>query len=334
MLLEVYCCRRRAAMLGGTALLALVTALPPASAQDQPSPPAPSVQTPSTPAPTPSPQISGGGTKLPQINVRGARRPAPRPVARRVAPPSTVPPVSPTEVIAGKNNSFDQARSNLYTTIGTTSDTKNHETDRGDCRRGRTRRSSACCNKRPVCRRILLRAVCFTCATIKLPMRSIASTAFFCRMASAVSASILDADLSRSFARYWCAAGGIRTALTDIIDLTTRTDIFSNSDSINYYFGSRERIQPSFEYVGTPSAPTARTPARQCRQKRQRRHRQDCFGGVLNISSLAVICRPTKIENPTPFLNPVHDMAAGEGVRVFIDLPRSVYAFKPHCRHL
>src|SRR5690242_2955469 len=102
MLLQVYRCRRRAAMLGGTALLALLSALPPASAQDQlptnppaqtqgpqestppsPSPPAPSVQTPSTPAPTPpspsppapsaqtpptpSRQISGGGgTQLPQ----------------------------------------------------------------------------------------------------------------------------------------------------------------------------------------------------------------------------------------------------------------------------
>src|SRR6516164_6563155 len=151
MLLEAYRCRRRVAMLGGTALLSLLNALPPASAQDQapinppaqtqapqestppsPSPPAPSVQTPSTPAPTRSPQISGGGTQLPQINVRGARRPAPRPVARRPAPTTTVrttvPAVSPGEVLTQRNNNFDQARSNLYTTIGTTSDTKSHET--------------------------------------------------------------------------------------------------------------------------------------------------------------------------------------------------------------
>src|ERR1700720_835915 len=148
MLLEVYRYRRRAAMLGSTALLALLTALPPASAQDQPptnppaqtqapqestppspSPQAPSVQTPSTPAPTPSPQISGRGTPLPQINVRGARRLAQRPVARRAAPPpTTVPPVSPAEVLTQKSNSFDQSRSNLYTTIGTTSDTISHDT--------------------------------------------------------------------------------------------------------------------------------------------------------------------------------------------------------------
>src|SRR4029077_11342746 len=151
MLVELYRCRRRVAMLGATASLALLGVSPPASAQDQaptnppaqtqapqespppsPSPTAPSVQAPSTPAPTPSPQISGGGTRLPQINVRAVRRPAPRAVVRRPAPatigPRTVPPVSPAEVIAGKNNSFDQARSNLYTTIGTTSDTKSRET--------------------------------------------------------------------------------------------------------------------------------------------------------------------------------------------------------------
>src|SRR6516165_12339418 len=145
MLLEVYRCRRRVAVLGGTALLALLNALPSASAQEQaptnppaqtqapqestppsPSPQAPSVQAPSTPAPTPSPQISGGGTQLPQINIQAARRPAPRPapraVARRPAPPTTanatVPPVSPAEVLTQKSNSLDQARSNLFTTIG------------------------------------------------------------------------------------------------------------------------------------------------------------------------------------------------------------------------
>src|SRR3974377_2044897 len=166
MLLKVDRCRRRAAILGGTALLALLAALPLASAQDQPPPstpahtqapqetapsspspppsvqtpstpaPAPSAETPSTPAPTPSPQTSGGGRQLPQINVRAARRPAPRPapraVERRPAPatraPTTVPPVSPAEIVAQRNNSFDQARSNLYTTIGTTSDTITHQT--------------------------------------------------------------------------------------------------------------------------------------------------------------------------------------------------------------
>src|ERR1700747_706311 len=100
MLVELYRCRRRAAMLGATASLVLLGVSAPASAQDQPSTnppaqtpapqesappypaqPAPSVQAPPTPAPTPSLQISGGGTQLPQINVRAARRPAPRAAA-------------------------------------------------------------------------------------------------------------------------------------------------------------------------------------------------------------------------------------------------------------
>src|SRR5215472_18762616 len=150
MWLEVPRRLRRALIPGGAAMSALLIVLASARAQDQPatnpppqtpqqstppspSAPASSVQTPSTPAPAPSPQTSGGGTQLPQINVRAARRPAPRPVARRaapttVAPTTTVPPVSPAEVLTQRSNSLDQARSNLYTTVGTTSDTKSRET--------------------------------------------------------------------------------------------------------------------------------------------------------------------------------------------------------------
>src|ERR1700746_3152221 len=240
MLLEVYCRRRRAAMLGGTALLALVTALPPASAQDQPSPAAPSVQAPSTPAPTPSPQISGGGTKLPQINVRAARRPPPRPapraVARRPAPatttPTTVPPVSPAEVLTQRSNSFDQARSNLYTTIGTTSDTKSHDTIEA-LPQG---------TNAPV-ERVLLQAP-------GVSQDSAASGLFHVRndhanaqyringilLPGGVSGfgSIFDTNFIGSLSLVTGALPaqfGLRT--TGIIDLTTRTDIFNNSGSIN-----------------------------------------------------------------------------------------------------
>src|SRR5690242_19254218 len=128
MFLEVYRCRHWAAMLGSTALLALLGALPLARAQDQtpanppvstpapqqstpPAPPpsaappsaapasppplsAPSAETPSAPAPTPSPQTSGGGTQLPEIDVRAARA-APRAMARRRVPTTTAPIVPP-----------------------------------------------------------------------------------------------------------------------------------------------------------------------------------------------------------------------------------------------
>src|SRR6516165_3520299 len=337
MLLEVHRCRRRAAMLGGTALLVLLNALPPASAQDQPaanspaqtqapqestppspSPPAPSVQTPSTPAPTRSPQISGGGTQLPQINVRGARRPAPRPapraVARRPVPTTTVrttvPAVSPGEILTQRSNSFDQARSNLYTTIGTTSDTKSHETIEA-LPQG---------TNAPV-ERVLLQAP-------GVSQDSAASGLFHVRndhanaqyringilLPDGVSGfgSIFDTNFIGSLSLVTGALPaqyGLRT--TGIIDLTTRTDIFNNSGSVNYYFGSRERIQLSFEYGGTfgancPSANSAlptKAPAQSS---------ATCFGGVQYFFTGSYLQTNEGIESATPFLNPVHDFSRQE----------------------
>ena len=198
MLLEVYRCRRRAAMLGGTALLALLNALAPASAQDQPptnppaqtqapqestppspAPPAPSVQAPPTPAPTPSPQISGSGSKLPQINIRGARRPAPRAAARRPAPatiaPTTVPPVrrpksSPREATASIR------RAAIFTPRLARHRTRSATIRFRRCRKAPMRQSRRCCCKRPAYRRILPPVAFFTCVTIT-PMCNSASTA-------------------------------------------------------------------------------------------------------------------------------------------------------------
>jgi outer membrane receptor protein involved in Fe transport/opacity protein-like surface antigen len=333
MLPEAYRCRRRAAMLGGTALLVLLDTWLPASAQDQsapnppaqtqapqesappaPSPPAPSGETPSTLAPTPSPQTSGGGTQLPQINVRAARRAAPRAVAPRPAPTTTVrttvPPVSPAEMVAQRNNSFDQARSNLYTTVGTTSDTKSHETIEA-LPQG---------TNAPV-ERVLLQAP-------GVSQDSAASGLFHVRndhanaqyringilLPDGVSGfgSILDTNFVGSLSLVTGALPaeyGLRT--TGIIDLTTRTDIFNNSGSINYYFGSRERIQPSFEYGGTfgancPSANSALP------TKATAPSSATCFGGVQYFFTGSYLQTNEGIESATPFLNPVHDFSRQE----------------------
>jgi opacity protein-like surface antigen/outer membrane receptor protein involved in Fe transport len=249
--------------------------------------------------------------QLPQLTVRGAKKPKaqPRPEARRVAPPpSTVPPVSPAEVIAGKNNSFDQARSNLYTTIGTTSDTKSHEAIEA-----MPQGTNA-----PV-ERVLLQAP-------GVSQDSAASGLFHVRndhanaqyringilLPDGVSGfgSILDTSFIGSLSLVTGALPaefGLRT--TGIIDLTTRTDIFNNSGSINYYFGSRERIQPSFEYGGTFGAncPTAsgglptKAPAS-----------STCFGGVQYFFTGSYLQTNEGIENPLPFLNPIHDFSRQE----------------------
>jgi hypothetical protein len=68
--------------------------------------------------------------ELPQVVVSGAKPKAkPHPVRRRTAaptaaPPAAVPPINTADV---KNNEFDNARTNLYTTVGTNSNTISHD---------------------------------------------------------------------------------------------------------------------------------------------------------------------------------------------------------------
>ena len=74
-------------------------------------------------------RVGGGAGQLPQITVTAPPvRRSPRQVVRRAPPPPTVPPVTPAEQLTEKQNGFDAARSNLYTTIGTTSDTISNDT--------------------------------------------------------------------------------------------------------------------------------------------------------------------------------------------------------------
>ena len=96
-----------------------------------------------------------------------------------------------------------------------------------------------------------------------------------------------------------------------LVDITTRNDIFNNTGSINYYFGSRETIQPSFEYGGTfgancPSAnssvPTKAPPSSSA----------TCFGGVQYYFTGSYLQTNEGIENSTPFLNPIHDFSQQE----------------------
>ncbi|MGA8696286.1 MAG: TonB-dependent receptor [Xanthobacteraceae bacterium] len=234
-----------------------------------------------------------------------ARRPAPTTIA-----PTTVPPVSPGEVLTQKSNSFDQARSNLYTTIGTTSDTISHDTIEALPQGANA----------PV-EKVLLQApgvsqdsaasgllhvrndhanVQFRINGVMLPdgvsgFGSIFDTNFI------GSASLVVGALPAEF--------GLRTV--GLVDLTTRSSIFNNSGSINYYFGSRERIQPSFEYGGTfggncPSAGTGlptKAPASSS---------SSCFGGVQYYFTGSYLQTNEGIENTLPFLNPIHDFSRQE----------------------
>jgi outer membrane receptor protein involved in Fe transport/opacity protein-like surface antigen len=221
-----------------------------------------------------------------------------------------VPPVSPAEVLTQKSNSFDQSRSNLYTTIGTTSDTISHDTIQALPQGANA----------PV-EKVLLQApgvsqdsaasgllhvrndhanVQFRINGVFLPdgvtgFGSIFDTNFI------GSASLVTGALPAEY--------GLRTV--GLVDLTTRSDIFNNTGSINYYFGSRETIQPSFEYGGTfgancPSANSAvptKAPASSS---------TTCFGGVQYYFTGNYLQTNEGIENSMPFLNPIHDFSRQE----------------------
>jgi outer membrane receptor protein involved in Fe transport len=279
-------------------------AQPQGGLQDQPA-----QNQPAQPEP-PSPQGSGGGEQLPQITVTApARKPAPRRIARRPAPraPATATaPVSPAAELTAKSDGFDQARSDLYTTAGTTSDTISHLAIQA-LPQG---------TDAPV-ERVLLQAP-------GVSQDSAASGLFHVRndhanvqfringvmLPDGVTGfgSVLDTGLIGSLSLVTGALPaeyGLRTV--GLVDITTRDDIFNNSGSISYYGGSRGTIEPSIEYGGTfgancPSATSATA----------KQATTDCFGGVQYFFTGRYLQTTEGIENPLPTLNAIHDFSQQE----------------------
>jgi outer membrane receptor protein involved in Fe transport len=319
----------RANALGGIAISALLAIGSTAHAQDQPpqnqapqnqtapvqspevqpapvpSPPVPSPQV--QPPPAPSAQIRGGGTELPQISVTASpiKKP-PRQVVRNTPSPSTVPPVSAAEQLTEKQNGFDQARSNLFTTTGTTSDTISHDAIQAMPQ-----------GSNQTVERVLLQAP-------GVSQDSAASGLFHIRNDHANAqfringvmlpdgvtgfSSVLDTNLVGSMSLVTGALPaeyGLRT--TGLIDITTRNDVFNNSGSISYYGGSRSTIQPSFEYGGTAGAncpPGTAVPKQSAATT--------CYGGVQYFFSGSYLQNREGIENPLQSLNAVHDFTQQE----------------------
>jgi outer membrane receptor protein involved in Fe transport/opacity protein-like surface antigen len=221
-----------------------------------------------------------------------------------------VPPISPAEAVTQKSNSFDAARSNLYTTVGTTSATITHDTIQA-LPEG---------TNAPV-ERVLLQAP-------GVSQDSAASGLFHVRndhanaqyringilLPDGVSGfgSIFDTNFVGSLSLVTGALPaeyGLRT--TGVIDLTTRSDIFNNTGSINYYFGSREKIQPSFEYGGTFGA-NCPTTSGGLPTKAPASSSATCFGGVQYFFTGSYLQTNEGIESATPFLNPIHDFSRQE----------------------
>jgi len=253
---------------------------------------------------------------LPQVTVSGAKpKPKPHPVRRRV--PATAAPVAraapaapatPVNAAAAKNDAFNAARNNLYTTAGTTSDTLSHDTiqalPQGD--------------NSPV-EKILLQAPGVSqdsAASGLLHVRNDHANVQYringVMLPDGVTGfgSILDPSLIGSMSLITGALPaefGMRTV--GLIDITTRADAFNNSGSVGFYGGSRGTIEPSFEYGGTAGgtcpagAPVATKAASSW---------NDCVPGVQYFFSGRYLQTTEGIENPLPTLNAIHDFSQQE----------------------
>jgi len=196
---------------------------------------------------------AGAQVKLPEVTVTApVKKPKPQ-VARRAppaAPAAAVPAPTPAEQVAAKNSAFDLSRANLYTTIGTTSDTKSHATI--DALPQGTNQTVE---------KVLLQAPGVSqdsAASGSLHVRNDHANLQYringVMLPDGVTGfgSVLDTGLIGTIALVTGALPaeyGLRTV--GLIDITTRADAFNNSGSVSLYGGSRGTITPSAEYGGT-----------------------------------------------------------------------------------
>src|ERR1700722_11845917 len=277
-----------------------------------------------SPALSQTPPAGNGVTALPEINViapkqvagKPKQRAKPRLIARRAVSPRTASsqptaspapaPVSPAEQLAAKGNSFDQTRSNIFTTIGTTSNTISNNTIE-DLPQG----------PNATVEQVLLQApgvsqdsaasgslhirndhanLQYRINGVLLPdgvtgFGSIFDTSFIGSM------SLVTGALPAEF--------GLRT--TGLVDITTRTDLFNNSGSVGVYGGSHGTITPSIEYGGTFGGNCPTTTATTPGYVKALPASTDCFAGVQYYFTGRYLQNTVGLENSTPAYNAIHD---------------------------
>ncbi len=220
-----------------------------------------------------------------------------------------MPEISPAERLTQRSNSFDQARSNLYTTVGTTSAAMSHENIQ-NLPQG---------TDQPV-EKVLLQypGVTQDSATngsihIRNEYGNVQIRINGIQMPDGVTgfSSFLDPSWIGNLALVTGALPaefGLRT--TGLLDITTRSDLFNNSGSVGVYGGSRSTITPTFEYGGAfgadcPSGATVgvtKAPSLA----------QNCYSGVQYFFFGRYLQTQEGIENPLPTLNAIHDFSQQE----------------------
>jgi hypothetical protein len=234
---------------------------------------------------------------------RAAPRPAPA-TATATAPAPAAQPVSPGAQLNTKAETFDQARGNLFTTIGTTSTTMSQQTIQalpgGD--------------NTPV-ERILLQFPGVSqdsAASGLLHVRNDHANLQFringVQLPDGPTGfgSILDASWIGSLSLVVGALPaeyGLRTV--GLIDITTRTDLFNNSGQAGVYGGSQKTITPSLQYGGTfgSTCPTIPAPPPGTKALPS----ADCFPGVQYFFTGRYLATNEGLENSTPSYSPIHD---------------------------
>jgi outer membrane receptor protein involved in Fe transport len=264
---------------------------------------------------TPAP-AGNGTTALPDIVVEAPKqtagkqkeRPKTPAIARHVVTPPTAPPksLSPAEQLAAKGSVFDQARNNIFTTVGTTSNTISHDTIQ-DLPGGTNQ----------TVEQVLLQApgvsqdsaasgllhvrndhanVQYRINGILLPdgvtgFGSIFDTSFV------GSLSLVTGALPAEY--------GLRTV--GLVDIKTRTDLFNNSGEVGFYGGSHGTITPTIEYGGTFGSTCPTTTTTTPGYVKATPASTDCFAGVQYYFTGRYSQNTVGIENPTPAYNAIHD---------------------------
>ena len=253
-------------------------------------------------------------TPLPEVVVTAPKeKPKPHPVQAHAAParapapvqasaPATAP-VTPGAQLNNKADTFDQARSNLFTTLGTASTTMNQQTIQGLPGGDNT-----------AVERLLLQFPGVSqdsAASGLLHVRNDHANLQY-RINGVMLpdgptgfGSILDASWIGSISLVVGALPaeyGLRN--TGLIDITTRADIFNNSGQISLYGGSQKTITPTIQYGGTfgSTCPTV-TPAPGTKALPG----ADCFAGVQYFFTGRYLATNEGMENSTPSYSPIHD---------------------------
>ena len=251
-----------------------------------------------------APKQTAAAPKKPKP-VTAARHPVSSTTAQSATSDSSVTqPSSQAAQLAAKNGVFDQARGNIFTTVGTNSDTIGHDTIQ-DLPGGTNQSVEQVLLQLPGVSQDsaasgLLHVrndhanLQFRINGVLLPdgvtgFGSIFDTSFIGSM------SLVTGALPAEY--------GLRT--TGLVDITTRTDLFNNSGSVGVYGGSHGTITPTIEYGGTfgstcptsTSTLTYKTPA----------SASDCFAGVQYYFTGRYTQNTVGIENTTPAYNAIHD---------------------------